>query len=147
LESLKFIPEKGFMKAYSILVFFLLCGCSMELEGDDRLNVVNRTDYRLVCEYNIDSIPKSPSVINTDGFYDHPVNIDDSIKLVEYSLKPWPRFFERSKNKKLNLFIYNIDSLRAYKDIDTLIKRKIYKRLEYSEQDLNRLNWTVDVKN
>jgi hypothetical protein len=51
-----------------------------------------------------------------------------------------------SKNKKLNLFIYNVDTLRKYQFIDTLINRKMYKRLEYSERQLEELKWVIVVK-
>ena len=58
----------------------------------------------------------------------------------------WPRFVRNSVNRKLHLFVYNVDSLKAYKNIDTLNARKIYKRLDYSEEELNKLNWIVVIK-
>lgn len=118
----------------------------MEPAGDYRLRLVNHTSYQFGVDYNFDTIPQYPSVINTDFYFDHPVKISDTIKMLEKSYKPWSQFFKRNKTNKLNLFIYNIDSLKKYDSIDTLIKRKIYKNLKYSEQQLKKLNWIVVVK-
>ena len=134
------------MKRYLISISFLLFACTMEPAGDYRLRLVNHTSYQFGVDYNFDTIPQYPSVINTDFYFDHPVKISDTIKMLEKSYKPWSQFFKRNKTNKLNLFIYNIDSLKKYDSIDTLIKRKIYKNLKYSEQQLKKLNWIVVVK-
>ena len=135
------------MKAYIILCFVLVSGCAMEPEGDYRLKIVNNTAYQFFVDYNVEGIPQYPSVIDIDNCFDHPVKINDTVRILEYTSKPWPQFFKRSKNDKLNLFIYNLDSLKRYNSIDTLIKKKIYKKLEYSQQELERLEWIVVVDN
>lgn len=134
------------MRIYLILILFLLFGC-IEPAGDDRLRIVNHTNYELAYSYNTDIIPRYPSVIDAGIYFDHPVKINDTVKVFEYDHKPWHWFFEKSKNKKINLFIYNLDSLKVYRNIDTLIKRKIYRKFEYSEQEINKLNWIVTIEN
>lgn len=130
----------------SFIILLLFSSCIFDPGGDDRLKIINRTNYQFSVYYNTDSIPEYPSVNATEIYLMDSVIVDDTISLTTYNRKPWPLFFERSKNKKLNLFIYNLDSLKAY-GIDTLIKRKIYRKLEYSEQELDNLDWTITIQN
>ncbi|MNE48589.1 hypothetical protein D3C80_1430630 [compost metagenome] len=118
----------------------------MEPSGDDRLKVVNATNHKLSVYYGLDSLPEYPAVNGTEIYLDRLIEIGDTSSIVVYNLKPWPDFIEKSNNKKLNLFVYNVDSLLIYKNIDTLIKRKIYKTLSYSSEEINSLNWIVVVK-
>jgi len=133
------------MKIPVLLILFLFSSCGMEPEGDDRLRIVNHTNYNFSIYYNIDTVPEFPSVNHTYIYLRDSIKINDTINIQEYNRKPWPWFFETSKNRKLNLFIYNINSLKIY-SIDTLIKRKIYKRLTFSKAQLEKLNWTVVIK-
>ena len=59
----------------------------------------------------------------------------------------WPRAIAYSKNKKLNLFVFNVDSLRHYNSIDILIKRRIYKYFKFNEEELEKLDWKIEVSN
>ena len=135
------------MKINWILLLFLLSSCIIDPSGDYRFKVINHTNHLITIEYNIDTIPEYPAINDTWLYLQDSIKINDTLKVLEYSYKPWPYFFERSKNKKVNLFIYNLELLKKYNHIDTLIKRKLYKRLEYSEKELNELDWTVEVKN
>jgi len=134
------------MRILLILIVAMLLSCAMEPSGDHRLKVVNSTKHELSIDYGVDTVPEYPSINDTEIYLKHSILMGDTLGVLEYSRNPWPEFFEISKNKKLNLFIYNVDSLLAYKSIDTLIKRKIYKRLSYSLAEINSLNWIVVVK-
>lgn len=118
----------------------------MEPVGDNRLKIINHTDYPFTIGYYTDTVPEYPSVNHTQVYIRDSINVSDTIEVVEHSRKPWPWFLERSKNKKLNLFIYNINDLKKYGSIDTLIKRRIYKRLQYNESELDSLKWVIVVK-
>jgi len=132
------------MKPSLALITLFLTSCIYDPVGDDRLKVVNQSGYQIFVDYDANSVPLYPSQITTETHLDHPVNDDDTTKLLEYSSKPWPQFFER--NKKLNLFIYSIDSLEKYNSIDTLIKRKLYKKIAFSKNEIEKLNWIVVIK-
>jgi len=70
----------------------------------------------------------------------------DTANMVAMSKKGWPFFIARSKNKKLNLIVFDIDSLKKYDSIDTLIKRNKYRRFEFSEEQLNSKNWEIVIR-
>lgn len=134
------------MRILLILLVAILSSCVMDPSGDYRLKVVNATKHELAIDYNIDTLPVYPTVNHTEVYLRQSILVGDTREVLEYSGKPWPDFFEISRNKKLNLFIYNVDSLLPYKSIDTLIKRRIYKRLSYSLAEIDSLNWIVVVK-
>jgi hypothetical protein len=134
------------MKIILLIVPFLFCSCIMDPGGDDRLRIVNQTNDLISVYYHSDTVPEYPSINATQLYLRDSIRINDTVRLTAYDPKPWSYFFERSKNNKLNLFIYSMDSLKKYKDIDTLIRRKIYKKVEYSERQLEKLNWVIVVK-
>lgn len=131
------------MKLYIPIVMFF-SSCVMEPVGDQRLLIVNNTTSNISFHYDSDTIPEFPSANHTDIYLRDLLEIGDSIHLGTYNRKPWPEVIEASKNGKLNLFIYKIDSLKKY-GIDTIIKRKIYTRLEYSKEELEKQRWIVIV--
>jgi len=133
------------MKVCQILLVVLLSSCAYD-PGDNRLVIVNRTNHEITLYWNSDTIPEYPSVNHTEVY------------LMSYSIKKglsesqpednanWPKFVRNSMNGKLNLFVYDTDSLRSYNNIDSLNTKKMYKRLEYSLEELNRLNWEIVIK-
>jgi hypothetical protein len=42
--------------------------------------------------------------------------------------------------------VYSVDSLRKYQSIDTLIKKRLYYRYEFSEDELKDRNWVVVIQ-
>lgn len=131
------------MKIYQISIIVFLASCAYD-RGDKRLKIINQTKDEITLDWHSDRIPEYPSVNHTDVYIRNRVLIGDSLNLPESDAN-WPRFVQKSINKKLNLFVYNIDSLRKY-GIDTLNIRKMYRRVEYSEKDLDELNWRVVIR-
>lgn len=134
------------MKVYQILALLILSSCTFE-SFDSRLKVVNNTNHEISINYNIsDTVPVLPSASKTNYYLRDFISINDTMSVQEESWKSWPVVIDKSKTRKLNLFIYSLDSIKKYKEIDTLISRKIYKRLEYSKNELEKANWIVVVK-
>lgn len=127
----------------SILLMFFVCSCDYY---DHRLEIVNKGESEIVVETYLDEIPDFPSVNKTEFYLSHGVAPDDSVTLTKVGKNGWPFLIQRSKNKKLNLVIYSIDSLRKYQSIDTLIKKRIYKRSEFSEDELEKMGWSVTLR-
>jgi len=123
-----------------ILLVFLLPACIYEW-GDARLKIINRTNHEISFDYNIDTVPKYPSTKR-----DRPITYIGDTSHVPENRDNWPAAIERSNNKKLNLFIYNVDSLKKYNEIDLLIQKGIYKRFSYSREELEKSNWIVTIK-
>jgi hypothetical protein len=122
---------------------FFVCSCDYY---DHRLEIVNKGGSEIVVETYLDEMPDFPSVNKTEFYLSHGVAPDDSVTLTKVGKNGWPFLIQRSKNKKLNLVIYSIDSLRKYQSIDTLIKKRIYKRSEFSEDELEKMGWSVKLR-
>jgi len=132
------------MKLPGILLISILLSCTYDPQ-DKRLLVANHTNSDIAIYWNSDTIPKYPSTNDTEVYLtDYGIKSQDSLWVPENNAN-WPKYVENSDNKKLNLFIYSVDSIKKYKSIDTINSRGIYKRLEYSLDDLSKLNWRVVI--
>jgi len=130
------------MKKIIILLVFFLNGCDYY---DHRLEIINKSENEIVVENYLDTVPNFPSLGKTEFYLDHRIIQGDSAKLTAIGKKGWPFNIIKSKNKKLNLVVYNIDSLRKYQSIDTLIRRQIYTRYEFSEDEMKDKDWKVVI--
>jgi len=133
------------MKLCGILLIFILLSCTYDPQ-DKRLLVINHTNSEIAIYWNADTIPEYPSISDTEVYLAYySIKSSDSLWVPEDNAN-WPKYVENSYNNKLNLFIYRVDSIKKYKNIDTINARRIYKKMEYSAAELNRLNWRVVVK-
>jgi hypothetical protein len=114
---------------------------------DDRLNVINLSAEKIALSTELDTIPEYPSVDKTEYYFRTTLRPQDSTKLLfEGRRMGWSFFISESVNNKLNLFVYNIDSLKKYQSIDTLIKNRLYTRYSFAEKDLDRSNWEIVIE-
>jgi hypothetical protein len=60
------------------------------------------------------------------------------------STQGWPFLIQRSNNKKLNVFIINIDTLLKYNDWEYIRNHRLYKRYSFTEEELKRINWIIE---
>lgn len=132
------------MKIYQFLLIALLASCAYD-PGDGRLEIINLTKHDIAVFWSPDTIPEYPSINDTE------IYLRNQIMAGNAASQPaddgnWPKFVRNSFNNKLNLFIYNIDTLKAYNSIDTLIIKKLYRRLEYSMEELDQLDWKIKVQ-
>lgn len=62
------------------------------------------------------------------------------------SAEQWLREIRKSKDLTLSLFIFDYE-LTLKSNWDTLRKNNLYlKRLDLTLEELNRLNWTIEIK-
>ena len=114
--------------------------------GDKRLVIINKSNNNICVSWNKEPFPEYPSKNKTEFYFSNIIAINREVKLPETDAN-WPYFVQTSSNKKLNLFVFNVDSLKYYNSIDTLIKRKIYKYFKFSEEELEKQDWKVQVSN
>jgi hypothetical protein len=112
---------------------------------DARLMIHNDTKRTLAIQVYEDTVPDFPSMNMTEFYLNHTVVSGATYNNVLPEKSGWEKIIYRSKNKKLNLFIYEVDSLHKYKSIDTLIKYRIYKYYTYSKEELIKDNWAVKI--
>jgi hypothetical protein len=128
-----------------ILLSVLLISCDYY---DHRLWVKNSTDGAICLSTHLDTVPSLSSVNPTGYYLNNAVMPGESENLVKPgSTKGWSFFISESANDKLNLFVYNIDSLKKYQSIDTLIKNRLYTRYSFTEKELEKTDWKVVIEN
>jgi len=130
----------------SSLFFLLLLFLNACDYYDYRLVIVNETNGMIVAETDTDTLPKLPRINKTEFYLDRGINPQEQSRLMKGGKNGWPFAIKRSKNNKLNLFVYNIDSLKKYKSIDSLVAKKKYSRYEFSEDELEANDWKVVIK-
>jgi len=133
------------MKFYIVLIIVLFSSCVYD-PIDKRLLVVNHQTNDIVIYWNSDTIPEFPSVNHTEVYLtNYGIRSNDSLWVPEDGAN-WPKYLDSAINKRLNLFVYNVDTIKKYNNIDTINIKKRYQRLEYSKQQLEKLNWRIVVK-
>lgn len=123
---------------------------------DTKLIVLNKTDKTLVMDITEDSIYSLESSMNR-----YNLDLDDctafrkrvQIYPEQYSKQygafntTWEWVIDRSYNKKLNLYVFEWDSLVKYRSLDSLYKvRGCYKKMTVSKAALEHNDWTVEIK-
>jgi len=131
------------MKKYWAIILGLLFASCIYDPADSRARIVNQAAYEITLYYGLDTIPLDQN--HTEFYLSNTVKSNDTVRLRAYNAD-WPSLVEESTNKKLNLFVYNVDSLKAYNDIDLMTARKKYTRYQYTLKELEEMNWIIVVK-
>ncbi|TKC06369.1 hypothetical protein [Pedobacter frigoris] len=71
----------------------------------------------------------------------------DTLELFESGTNGWYRILNQGPKNKLYLFVFNQDSIKKYRNIEELAKRKQYDIVEYTEKQLEDLDWKVKINN
>ena len=133
----------------SLLLMFFLCVFLNSCDyNDHRLWIEKDTNQSISFSTDQDTIPQLSNVNPTEYHFTNAVSPGESENFVKPgSTKGWSYFIANSKNERLNLFVYDIDSLKKYQSIDTLIRRQIYTRHSFTEQELDKMDWKIVIEN
>jgi len=124
------------------LLAFILAGCDYY---DNRLSVVNHSQRPICPEAFEDTIPDFPTLNQPEAYLSHIVLPGDSTSLTRVGTNGWPFSVQRSTNRKLNLFVYNADSVRQYHSMDSLNRQRRFHRISLSLAELEARHWRVVV--
>ena len=132
---------------YKILYYLCFChillGCDYY---DGRLEVQNSTSDAIAVGTFLDSIPTLPVLNKTSYYLQNSINPNETRRLIKTgSTKGWSVRIKKSNNNRLNLFVFQVDSLKIY-GIDSLISLGIYDRYIFSEMELENKNWKVVIE-
>lgn len=131
------------MKRALVISIIVFSSCDVH---DERLKVVNLSRDEITLQTEKDTVPQYPSVNKSAHYLSEALSPVDTVMLkYEGMSNGWSFFISESVNKKLNMFVYNIDSLKKYGSIDTLASRNIYKRYSFSEKELEMTHWRVFI--
>lgn len=132
----------------NIIKIVLACCLLISLYSCDytetRLKVKNNTNETIIFDYSSDTILRTDDTnrINTLK-WDKIFPGELCVKKKFGDLTAWSGVIYKSKNKKLNVFIINYDTLLKYNDLDYIKNNKLFMRYEYSEEYLNNNNWII----
>lgn len=111
--------------------------------NDSRLLIKNNSEHAITFDYSLDTVLEKRS--NLDFYIRDKIMPGETVaKTKPGSTNSWPFLIQKSNNKRLNLFIINIDTLTRYNDWEYIRNNRLYKRYELTEEDLNRSNWIVE---
>lgn len=128
----------------SIGMLLLLSSCE---HYDGRLEIVNETAATIAAESYTDSIP---NLVETNGaryYMEYGIRPAEHRGLMRSGKNGWLFAIKGSKNNRLNLVIYDIDSIKKYNCMDSLIQKGIYNSFSFSEEELDSMNWKIVIKN
>jgi hypothetical protein len=114
---------------------------------DGRLNLTNNSNKAICFDYNIDTVLDVPSVNKKEYFLRERILTGETKRVVlPGSTEQWLREIRKKKDLTLSLFIFDYE-LTLKSNWDTLRKNNLYlKRLDLTLEELNRLNWTIEIK-
>ena len=135
------------MKIRPLLVILLTQFCLISCDYyDNRLKIINKSRDILIAEVFPDTIPTFPSPNRTEFYLRVTIQPDSTYIPTMPEANGWEREIFRSKNNRLNLFVFGLDSLQKYESIDTLISRKIYRRVSRSKEELTKDKWIITIQ-
>lgn len=112
--------------------------------SDNRLCIRNASNHPIAFDYSLDTTL-------AESANDIQLLIRDKIlpgKTVRQdkpgSTQAWIFLIQNSNNKKLNVFIFDVDTVLKYNNLEYVRTHRLYKRYEFTEQELERMNWTVE---
>lgn len=146
LHLIRLPKRKNRMKFKYLTPFILIAihGCDYV---DDRLVLINNTSQNISFETYLDSLPDTSSTLYPDYYLSNYIMPSKQIKhdLIG-SKNAWPFMIRRSKNKKLNLIVFPLDSIIKYRRMDSLIFNRAFWSYHFSEQEMEAKNWTIEIK-
>ena len=134
------------MKLYIFLIVLLMIALAGTCDySDSRLVIKNNSEHSITFDYSIDTVMEERSNGNIAFFIrDKILAGETSIKTKPGSTKGWPFLIQKSVNKRLNVFIIDVDTLIKYNDWAYIKKNGLYKRYQFSEGELNSKKWVIE---
>ncbi|REG76887.1 hypothetical protein [Algoriphagus antarcticus] len=132
------------LKTPCYLIFTVIfSGCDYY---DGRLEVHNSTSHVVAVETFLDSIPTLSELNKTEYYIQNSISPNETKRLIKMgSTKGWSFRIKKASNNRLNLFVFQVDSLKTY-GIDSLISLGIYDRYMFPEVHLDENNWKVIIE-
>jgi hypothetical protein len=125
-------------KTFFVVLFLTSCD-----RFDARLKIHNKSGKTI---FVITSETENPSKYNGVEYYklrNIPPDSSDTKLLINIT---WNDYIKHSFNKKLNLYVFDLDTLLKYKNIDSTLKHPIYK-FEIPLKELEEKDWNITIVN
>lgn len=128
---------------FYFFILFILLTTSCDYV-DNRLNIKNNSENRISVEVCQDSTLTINDVNHIEYYLSNFIEPDKEInESIVGGKNEWDNFICSSTNKKLNIFFFNLDTLKKYNDFNIIISNKMYQHYEFTKQELEQLNWQI----
>lgn len=114
--------------------------------GDSFLYIVNRTQADVYIIGRKTELLSKDSKYDGQAFLNSPLALDDTLEVAQSGPNGWKNIIKETQGGKIRLYVFSSDDLKVYKGNDTLIKKKKYKMVTLSREDLDSLNWVVTLR-
>jgi hypothetical protein len=133
------------MKKYLFFVTVLFTSCIYD-PAPDIITVINKSNENILLDWNNKPQPQYPALNSVEIYCeDYFCGVNDTLYATENGKWGWVNLIASSQDKKVYFFIFNADSVKQYNSIDHLILKNMYKRVEYSLEQLEASNWTIEI--
>ncbi|MBF9238599.1 hypothetical protein I2I05_14425 [Hymenobacter sp. BT683] len=127
-----------------VVILLLLTGCDYY---DSRLSIINESRSAICVETYKDTIPEDSNT-NQPAFYlSHEISPGDTSRQTIPGKEAWVVEIATSKNRRLNMFVYQSDTVRKYRNMAILKKKRLFQRISLTQEQLERNNWLVKISN
>lgn len=130
------------MKKFNLFLIILIGFLSCDYY-DSRLIIQNNGDHEICFIYAHDTI-LDPVSNNIEYYLMEKITPGETSIETLPGKNSWNILMQKSKNKKLNVFFIELDTMLKYNDWQYIRNNKLYHRYEYSEEELNVMNWLIE---
>jgi hypothetical protein len=134
------------MKINGIIIYLIgaiFCFASCD-PASNKLKVHNESDFSIYSTYNTDTLCPSLSE-NPVGYYkDNQIFPKSTASLnILGGDKDWEYFIDKCLNKKINVFVFSMDTIVKYGYSQASKEQKYIKRYSYSKTGLDSIQWII----
>jgi hypothetical protein len=120
-----------------LLPIIVSCGDSW----DSSLQILNRSKKTISYHTSMDSMIVT---FNHPEFYIQRRIPPDSIRRATIYYLTWNLYIDSSYNSKLNIWFFDIDTIKKYMNMDYIMKNKLFiKKMEISKAELLKRKYTI----
>jgi len=126
----------------ALLPTLLAGGCRLY---DNRLVVVNQTNHSIAVSQYMDSIPDLTRTSHKVRQLQDQLPPNQSGSMMQHGMN-WPSYVKNSRDGKLHLVVFALDSLKKYDTIEDLIVHRAYRVYRFDKKYLVDNKWMVVLK-
>ncbi len=134
------------MKVQVIIIVILLISVAGTCDyNDNRLQIRNNSRESITVDFSDDTLLPERIKENITYFLRDKIASGETFRKNRHgSENAWTFLVQGSANKKLNVFFINIDTLLKYNDWNYIKENQLYKRKEYTLDELEKHKWVIE---
>ena len=120
-----------------VLIVF---SCTID-SWDSSLQIRNKSKRTIVYLTTVDTVINRFN--NVEYYLEEPI-LADSIKRATLFNNDWHHYIDISYNKKLNIYFFDIDTLKKYMNMDYIVRNNLFiKKMEITKVELEKRKFSI----